>query len=125
MNKVFDFSVETTDYGSMGSLLVTDDDLYVEMYFHRYDDQPDEEEINKLSEFIVNVFDNRNDAYTVNGEPKFMLVDDYFEINLNTSHFSCNFDPLDTTFRVDLSEPSIRTQLIETLDDLSRWLRFG
>jgi hypothetical protein len=121
MKIVYDFEVGE-DNNKFGIFSVFDSDKHVEMYFHLQDeDEPID--LTQLANFIHSVIiDNHDGVFSVGGSPKFMWIDGAFKLNLDTCHYSCNFNPCNTPFHADLSEPYLRTQLIEALEKFHRWL---
>jgi hypothetical protein len=131
MSKFFEFTVyQKTDIDAMmGEIKMSDNNYYVVKWFYprvvengiSFSDDGERFSLERFELFMNNIRNGINCSYVRDNEEIFIYCNNKFKINPHTCQTALNFDSNMVDFKIDVSNPLIKTELLNTLQSIYDW----
>jgi hypothetical protein len=131
MSKFFNFTVhQKTDIDNMcGEIIVRDNNYYIMKWFYprnvdngiSFSDNNERFNLETFEIFMNNIRNEINCSYIRDNEEIFIYQNNNFKINPNTCQTGLNFDSELVDFKIDVSNPLIKCDLLNTLQSIYDW----
>jgi hypothetical protein len=131
MSKFFEFVVhQKTDIDPvMGEIKMSDNNYCVMKWFYprvvengiSFSDNEERFCLERFERFMNNIRNGINCSYVRDNEEIFIYCNNKFKINPDTCQTGLNFDSSMVDFKIDVSNPLIKSDLLNTLQSIYDW----